>query len=119
MKQKVVIKVTMNGDKSRSKALKIAVGVSGVISAALQGQDKDQIEVTGDGVDAVVLTRLLRKSVGFAELVSVNPVDEKKDSTEKTPEAIVQNMVWPSYVSPYQVYQVPNYSYAEPSCSIM
>ena len=45
-------------------------------SAALQGQDKDQIVVTGDGVDAVVLTTSLRKGVGHAELVSVSPVKD-------------------------------------------
>ena len=43
LQQKVVIKVAMNGQKSRTKALKIAVGVSGVESAALKGQEKDEI----------------------------------------------------------------------------
>ncbi|KAG8640431.1 hypothetical protein MANES_13G059333v8 [Manihot esculenta] len=71
MKQKVVIRVSLNGEKSRSKALKIAVSVSGVESAALGGgQDKSQIEVVGD-VDPVKLTTQLRKSVGHAELLSL------------------------------------------------
>ena len=48
-------------------------------SAALKGQDKNQIEVTGDGVDAVALISLLRSKVGFAELVSVSAVGEQKD----------------------------------------
>ncbi|KAI4347815.1 hypothetical protein L6164_008596 [Bauhinia variegata] len=65
MKQKVLIEVSMNDQKSRSKALKTAVGLSAkkirVETAALQGQAKDQIEVTGEGIDAVQLTRMLRK----------------------------------------------------------
>ncbi|KAF2284734.1 hypothetical protein GH714_029737 [Hevea brasiliensis] len=78
MKQKVVIKVSLNGTKSRSKALKIAVSVSGVESAALGAQDKSQIEVVGD-IDAVKLTTQLRKNVGHAELVSVSAAGEKKE----------------------------------------
>ncbi|XWS64897.1 hypothetical protein CRYUN_Cryun05aG0043700 [Craigia yunnanensis] len=91
MKQKMVVNVTMNGQKSRSKALKIAVGLSGVESASLKGDDKSQIEVTGDGVDPVQLTSLIRKSVGYAELVSVSAVEgekkeEKKEDGEKKKE---------------------------------
>ncbi|THG05751.1 hypothetical protein TEA_000092 [Camellia sinensis var. sinensis] len=64
--QKVVIKVSMNGQKSRSKALKKVVGVQGVEAAALQGQDK--IEVTGESMDVIGLTTSLRKkSVGYAD----------------------------------------------------
>ncbi|KAJ4730283.1 putative Heavy metal transport/detoxification superfamily protein [Melia azedarach] len=65
----------MCGQKSRSKALKIAAW-------CFSGDDKSQIEVTGDGVDAVALTTMLRKKVGYAELVSVGAAggggDEKK-----------------------------------------
>ncbi|XWS31115.1 hypothetical protein CRYUN_Cryun23aG0050000 [Craigia yunnanensis] len=117
MKQKMVVKVTMNGHKSRSKALKIAVGLLGVESASLKGNDKSQIEVTGDGVDPVQLTNLLRKSVGHAELVSVSAVGgEKKE--EKKDEVKPAVYVWP-YNPPYYPYE---YGYAqdhEPSCSIM
>ncbi|KAK8694224.1 hypothetical protein V6N13_071780 [Hibiscus sabdariffa] len=127
MKKKMLVKVTMNGDKSRSKALKIAVGLSGVESASLKGDDKSQIEVTGDGVDAVKLTSLLRKSVGHAELVSV--ADEKKEEKKEepkpkpkpeppTPIYYVSTPYYPRYY--YQ--PVPSYGYVQdhgPSCSIM
>ncbi|KAF9669664.1 hypothetical protein SADUNF_Sadunf14G0130700 [Salix dunnii] len=93
MKQEIVIKVTVNGPKSRSKALQIAVGLSGVESAGLGGQDKSQIEVVGDGVDAVELVNLLRKKVGYAELASVAAVGEKKDVNESA----AQPVVWPMY----------------------
>ncbi|XVF31952.1 hypothetical protein REPUB_Repub17cG0039500 [Reevesia pubescens] len=122
MKQKMVVKVTMNGHKSRSKALKIAVGLSGVESASLKGDDKSQIEVTGDEVDPVQLTSLLRKSVGHTELVSVSAVggdDQKKD--EKKGETMPPAYVWP-YNQPLYVYQeVPSYGYAQQHdpCSIM
>jgi len=78
MKRKIVIKVAMDGQKTRFKALKIAVSVSGVESAALAGPDKNHIEVIGDGIDSVALTTLLRKNVGYSELMSVGPVPMNK-----------------------------------------
>ncbi|KAJ6680641.1 HEAVY METAL-ASSOCIATED ISOPRENYLATED PLANT PROTEIN 46 [Salix purpurea] len=90
MKQEIVIKVKVNGPKSRSKALQIAAGLSGVESAGLGGQDKSQIQVVGDGVDAVELVNLLRKKVGYAKLASVA---EKKEVNESA----VQPVVWPMY----------------------
>ncbi|KAI6673444.1 hypothetical protein NL676_001350 [Syzygium grande] len=106
MKQKLVIKVSMNGHTSRfycfgpqnphSKALKVAGGFPGVQSVALAG-DQDRIEVTGD-VDAVNLTTLLRKKVGFAEIVSVSE-DKKAGDGGDTPGITMdpQPMMWPSY----------------------
>ncbi|XP_061350175.1 disease resistance protein RGA5-like [Gastrolobium bilobum] len=113
---KVVIKVSMNSPKSRSKAMKIAVGVSGVETAAIQGENKDQIAVTGERIDSVCLTSLLRKSFGHAELVSVGSVEEKKE------EGITLPIVWPyvSGVPQYPVYDIRHPSqYQEPNCSIM
>ncbi|KDP22996.1 hypothetical protein JCGZ_01718 [Jatropha curcas] len=103
MKQKIVIKISMSSQKSRSKAMKIAVGVAGVESAALGGQDKSEIEVVGDGVDSVKLTTLLRKQVGYSELLSVSSVGEKKEEAE------VQQLVWPYMGSNQYVYAVPQY----------
>ncbi|KAJ7964652.1 Heavy metal-associated isoprenylated plant protein [Quillaja saponaria] len=80
-KKKVVIKIYMNDQMSRSKALKIAVCVSGVEAAAFQGQD--QIVVTGERVDPVQLTSKLRKNFCHAELVSVGPVEEKKEEKKE------------------------------------
>ncbi|KAI6673447.1 hypothetical protein NL676_001353 [Syzygium grande] len=70
---------------SRFKALKVAAGFSGVQSVALVGDNKDLIEVVGDGVDAAKLATLLRKKVGFTEIVSVSEVSEKdkKESESK------------------------------------
>ncbi|XP_022759839.1 heavy metal-associated isoprenylated plant protein 16-like [Durio zibethinus] len=124
MTQKIVVKVTMNGEKSRSKALQIVVGLSGVESASLKGDDKSQIEVTGDGFDPVKLTSKLRKSVGHTELVSVSAVGgEKKDEkkVENKDEVKPAAYVWP-YNQPLYVYQeLPSYGYAQhhDPCAIM
>ncbi|KAL5581661.1 hypothetical protein UlMin_014103 [Ulmus minor] len=117
MKQKVVIKVSLNDQKSRTKAIKTAVGVDGVTQAALQ-QDKNQIEVTGEGIDVVLLTTLLRKTLKYAEVVSVSPVEDKKKEEAKVEAAPV---VWSYATSVPQFYEykyVPTYQ-QDPSCSIM
>ena len=90
---------------------------AGVESASLKGDDKSQIEVTGDGVDPVQLISLLRKSMRHAELVSVSAVGGEKKEEEAKPAAYV----WPNN-PPYYVHEVPSYGYAqyhEPSCSIL
>ncbi|KAK3184589.1 hypothetical protein Dsin_031875 [Dipteronia sinensis] len=95
MKQKVVIKVMVNGHKCRPKVLKIVVGAYGVESVAWKGDDKNQIEVIGDGLDPAVLTQLLRKKIGHADLVSV---EEKKEEKKDGPKLQVLPMPsWPCY----------------------
>ena len=91
----------------------------GVESASLKGDDKSQIEVTGDGVDPVQLTSLLRKSLRNAELVSVSAEGGEKKKEEVKPPA---KYVWTPYNQPYYVYEAPSYGYAQhhgPSWSIM
>ncbi|XWS47281.1 hypothetical protein CRYUN_Cryun14cG0139000 [Craigia yunnanensis] len=119
MKQKMLIKVTMNDHKSRSKAFKTVAGLSGVESFSLKGES--QIEVTGDGVDPVQLTSLLRKSMRHAELVSVSVEggEKKEEKKEVKPPAAY---VWTPYNQPNYGYEVPSYGYAQhhgPSWSIM
>ncbi|XP_004294695.1 PREDICTED: uncharacterized protein LOC101309518 [Fragaria vesca subsp. vesca] len=127
MKQKVVIKLSVHDEKSRSKAMKTAVGVDGVDSASLP-MDKDQIEVTGNDVDVVLLTTLLRKTVKHAEVVSVGAVkeEEKKKEEPKASGPIIvgwpENYAWPQNYYPVASYQCPPpnpYQCSEPSCSIM
>ncbi|XP_065876105.1 uncharacterized protein [Euphorbia lathyris] len=124
MKKKMVIKVGMNGDwdKTRSKALQIAVSISGVESASMGEKDKEQIEVIGEGVDPVKLTHSLRKKLmkwpylacflpksrmAYAELISVVDADKKED---KKPDD-KPNIVWqyPPPVPQYVVYEEPPY----------
>ncbi|CAN4103106.1 unnamed protein product [Withania somnifera] len=131
MKQKVVVRLSLNGNdhKYRTKALKIAVCQSGVESAAIKGDQKNQLEVVGE-IDAATLTSLLRKNLGQADLVSVGPAsggdnkDEKTGSDKKpqVPAAVVQSQ--PAlYYYEYPFYRYPAYevtdSYGQSGCSIM
>ncbi|KAI3769471.1 hypothetical protein L6452_00574 [Arctium lappa] len=107
-KQKIVVKVTMNNEKKSRKALKIAVSLCGVESASFVGSDKDQIAVTGEGIDSVELTTLLRKGVGYTELVSVGPVEEKKPEAKESKATVevhpYQYYYYNYYPTPYYVY---------------
>ncbi|KAG8082308.1 hypothetical protein GUJ93_ZPchr0014g46969 [Zizania palustris] len=90
MKQKIVIKVCMRGDKMRSRAMELVAGAPGVISVAVIGDDKDRLEVKGDGVDSVCLVRCLRKKIGYACIVQVEVEVEKAkkdDDPKPTPAA--------------------------------
>ncbi|KAK7304841.1 hypothetical protein VNO77_42732 [Canavalia gladiata] len=105
----------MNNQKARSKAMKIAVGVSGVDAAALKGDERDQIEVIGEGVDSVGLTSLLRKRFRGADLLSVGPVEEKK-------QVAIQPVAWPDVTTiPYSpFYEITTATqYHDPCCYIM
>ncbi|KAK1556828.1 hypothetical protein Q3G72_013026 [Acer saccharum] len=110
MKNKVVISVTVHSQKCRSKAMQIAVGTSGVESATLKGDDKNQIEVIGDGIDAAEHTRQLRKKFRYAFVESVGAAassDEKKEGGDKKEEGkneAKMEMVWPSYQSAVPLY---------------
>ncbi|KAL7000322.1 hypothetical protein U1Q18_001471 [Sarracenia purpurea var. burkii] len=104
--QKIVIKLSMNGQKSRSKALQVIVSVRGVESFAVK--DNNQVELTGEGVDAYELIKQLRKTknIGFVELVSLAPVnDQKKPETQASvPAPVWLNSYQYGTNPPYYVY---------------
>lgn len=94
----------------------------------MAGEDKNQIEVTGDGIDAAALTMLFGRKMDYSELVSVGPVPEdggggSGGGDQRENEADVQIPVWGYYnYNPYAYgtadmheirYQNPN------NCSIM
>uniref|UniRef100_A0A7N2M8N3 HMA domain-containing protein n=1 Tax=Quercus lobata TaxID=97700 RepID=A0A7N2M8N3_QUELO len=83
MKQKIVIKVQMNCDKCTRMAMKIACRASGVNSVAIEGSDRDQLVVIGEGVDSANLTCSLRKKLCYAALLSVEEVKAKPKPEEK------------------------------------
>ncbi|KAL4555316.1 hypothetical protein LXL04_037933 [Taraxacum kok-saghyz] len=64
----------------------------GVDSASLIGEDKDQIEVIGEGIDSVLLATMLRKGVGHTEIVTVGPVVEEEEE-EENPAAACEMVV--------------------------
>ncbi|CAL5026976.1 unnamed protein product [Urochloa decumbens] len=90
MKQKVVVKVSMPCERSRSRAMALAARADGVISMAISGDARDKLEVIGDGVDPVCLVSCLRKKVGHAEILQVEEVKDKKpeekEKEKKKPE---------------------------------
>ncbi|KAI7755366.1 hypothetical protein M8C21_004306, partial [Ambrosia artemisiifolia] len=88
LQQKIVVKMAANSEKKSRKVLKIAVSVAGVESVAFVGSDKDQITLTGEGIDSIEVAALLRKSVGYTELVRVGSVEEKKPATPASSVAV-------------------------------
>ncbi|KAJ3693206.1 hypothetical protein LUZ60_008686 [Juncus effusus] len=75
-KQKVVVRLlSLDNAKNRTKALKSAVSLNGVTSVSV---DRDRLTVVCDGTDVVALTMLLRKRLGYADLVSVTSGDQEK-----------------------------------------
>ncbi|XP_034679428.1 heavy metal-associated isoprenylated plant protein 47-like [Vitis riparia] len=112
MKQKIIVKVQMNCDKCRTKAMKIAAVEEGVISVAIEGAEKDRVVVIGDGVDSASLTCCLRKKLGYATLVSVEEV--KENGGDEKPKPDQNNCCQSQHVF------IASMGYAdEPNCSIM
>ncbi|KAL2327178.1 hypothetical protein Fmac_020605 [Flemingia macrophylla] len=121
-KQKAVIRVSMHDQKSRSKAMKIAVGLSGVNSVTLKGEGMNEIEVIGEGVDSVTLCSLLRKSFGHAELLSVGPEEEKKEDKkeDKKDGPIIHHVDWVCSDPKCPICDIRCTSeFQDPYCSIM
>ncbi|KAM1489639.1 hypothetical protein ACFXTH_032646 [Malus domestica] len=93
---KIVVKVPMDCDKCKTKALTIAAAAHGVSKVSIEGANKDLVEVIGDDVDSFCLTRSLRKKLGCScALVKVEKVKPAVKTVEKptpTPSAsYVQN----------------------------
>ncbi|KAJ1271432.1 hypothetical protein BS78_06G128700 [Paspalum vaginatum] len=103
MKQKIVIKVSMSSEKTRSKAMELVAKADGVSSMGVTGDGKDQLEVVGVDVDTVCLVRCLRKKLGHADIVKVEEVKDKKPEEKKKPEE-------PKVVDP-PPYWYPGYYY--------
>ena len=60
---------------------------AGVSLVSLEGADKDQIVVIGEGVDSVCLAMALRKKSYHAEIMNVEEVKDKdKEKEESKPE---------------------------------
>ncbi|XP_058728066.1 heavy metal-associated isoprenylated plant protein 47-like isoform X1 [Vicia villosa] len=74
LQQKIVMKVSMNCQKCRTKALKVVASANGVSFVGLEGDEKDKLLVIGDGVDAVKLANCLRKKVGHTQIESLGEV---------------------------------------------
>ncbi|XP_054796486.1 uncharacterized protein LOC129301807 isoform X2 [Prosopis cineraria] len=71
MQQKLTIKVNMECESCRNKALKIASSVKGVSSVAIEGNEKDRVVVKGEDVDTVCLGRMLKKKFRGVTVLTV------------------------------------------------
>nr|CAB3484810.1 unnamed protein product [Digitaria exilis] len=111
MKQKIVIKVSMSSEKSRSKAMELVAKADGVSSMGVTGGDKDQLEVVGVDVDTVCLVKCLRKKLGHADILKVEEVKDKK-AEEKKPEEPKIIVDPPPYYNYYPGY---GYYYHQPA----
>ena len=72
-KQYIVNKVVLNY---------MFIDFTGVISVAVEGADKEQLVVIGEGVDSANLTCSLRKKLCYATLLGVEEVKEKDQEPE-------------------------------------
>nr|GMC53662.1 heavy metal-associated isoprenylated plant protein 47-like [Ipomoea batatas] len=74
----------VNSDKCRAKAMQIAVSSPGVISVNSDA-DKNQLVVTGNGVDSFELMKCLKRKFRCASIVSIEEVKppEKKDDKKE------------------------------------
>ena len=79
----------------------------------MKGQENNELEVIGDEIDTVKLTKLLRKNIGFAEIMNVSPVDEKKEETKTE---IDPNLKYPYSYGGLPHYQLFEYPIYQPSC---
>ncbi|XP_076938467.1 heavy metal-associated isoprenylated plant protein 47-like [Bidens hawaiensis] len=71
LQKKIVISIQTKCEKCRKEAMKVAVTASGVNSVEVQGGDKNQLVVIGEGVDAAALTKSVRKKIKNASLEMV------------------------------------------------
>ncbi|KAK4279101.1 hypothetical protein QN277_016856 [Acacia crassicarpa] len=102
MSKKIIVKVGVCNEKGRSKAMKIAAVRPGVNSMSIEGDGRDQLVVTGEGIDSVELVNILRKKLGHATIVSVQNVEAKEEKKEEEVKPI-------EYVGYYSVYPPPPY----------
>ena len=65
------------------KVLTMFINFTGVNSVAIEGSDRDQLVVIGEGVDSANLTCSLRKKLCYAALRSVEEVKAKPKPEEK------------------------------------
>ncbi|XP_042492137.1 disease resistance protein Pik-1-like [Macadamia integrifolia] len=74
MKQKIVVKVQMWCQDCRTKAFKIAASLEGVDEVRLEGKEKEEVVLTGEGMDPICLVKSLRKKVGHSDILSISEV---------------------------------------------
>jgi hypothetical protein len=91
---------------------------TGVISVGVQGSDKDQLVVSGEGVDSVKLTHSLRKK--FCPATTILSVEEVKEKGNEPKEVHSFSFPqFPVYYQPPNYYHEAVYDPYPDNCSIM
>lgn len=113
MQQKIVIKLQMDCESCRNKALKTAAEVEGVTAVSIEGEEKDRVVVTGDNVDTVCLANKLKKKFRCIIILSIEEVkkpkpEEKKKEEEKPKPACCSVICLPPPCNPCTKCHSPN-----------
>ncbi|OIW06055.1 hypothetical protein TanjilG_29811 [Lupinus angustifolius] len=87
----------MKSDKCRRKAMKIAADTEGVISVSLEGENKDQVVVIGNGIDSVELSIELRKKFKHVLLASIEEAEPENDMMPMEIMSAPYNYYWKYY----------------------
>ncbi|KAL7186806.1 hypothetical protein ACSBR2_028516 [Camellia fascicularis] len=98
-KQKIVIKMQPSSDKDRSKAMQIACVTQGVTSVAIKGDSRDQVEVIGEDIDSVKLTKSIRRKV--SKHASIESVEAVKPKAEEKKEDTPTQLAFAPYIQGY------------------
>nr|VDD45595.1 unnamed protein product [Brassica oleracea] len=118
------IKLSVNCDRCRRKAMEVAVNAKGVISVAIEGESGDDLVVVGDGIDAACLVDTLRKKACYAMLETLEENIEADDNgTDQTvpPHCCLAQCSTNCYEQPHSdIYEVVYDSYGPTTgCIIM
>ncbi|CAL9221559.1 unnamed protein product [Arabidopsis halleri] len=126
MKQKMRIKLSVNSEKCRKKAMQVAVVADGVTSVAMEGEFQDELVVVGDGMDTASLIMALRKKACHVTLETLEEVKkpQKKPQVEEksvTPHCCIAQCPVVSNEQPRpEVYRIVHDSYGPTTgCLVM
>ncbi|XP_051125174.1 heavy metal-associated isoprenylated plant protein 47-like [Andrographis paniculata] len=118
MKVKILMEVPMETEKCKSKAMQIAVSITGVSSVSVGGKTGNELTVIGEDVDAVFLATSLRRKFCFARIMTIEEVKPPSPPPKPKPEPEPKCQATPICYYPWQ----PPVCVGPPSpepCSIM